>query len=208
MTEEVKTDDRPAWLPEKFKSGADMATAYSELEKKFSAPPENYDLTKSKFIDGEHEAFKDLAQFAKSKRVPADVMDKFQESVDKYFGEFQTDPSKEWEKLGANGKERVDKLNNFVKAHLEEPEYKALMSNLNTAESVVALENLRNKFMSDSSTVPSGNTGSAIAGSTMEELQAELNSNLDKYQSDPKYRKDLMGRMELVKNKAFIDKRW
>lgn len=32
-------DSRPAWLPEKFKSAEDMAKAYSELEKKMSAPP-------------------------------------------------------------------------------------------------------------------------------------------------------------------------
>ena len=30
--------DRPAWLPEKFQSAEDMAKAYSELEKKLSAP--------------------------------------------------------------------------------------------------------------------------------------------------------------------------
>lgn len=30
--------DRPQWLPEKFKSAEDMARAYSELEKKLSAP--------------------------------------------------------------------------------------------------------------------------------------------------------------------------
>lgn len=32
-------DQRPAWLPEKFKSAEDLAKAYSELEKKLSAPP-------------------------------------------------------------------------------------------------------------------------------------------------------------------------
>jgi hypothetical protein len=208
MTDDVNTETRPEWLPEKFKTPVEMATAYSELEKKFSAPPENYDLTKSKFLDGEHEAVKELAQFAKSNRVPAAVMDKFQESVDKYFSEFQRDPAKELEKLGADGKARMDKLDGFVKAHLDEPQYKALMSNLNTAESVIALENLRNKFMSDTTTVPNGNAGSSDAGSTMEELQAELNQNLDKYQADPKYRKDLQGRMEQVKNKQFVDKRW
>jgi len=34
---EASTDDRPEWLPEKFKSAEDMAKAYSELEKKFSS---------------------------------------------------------------------------------------------------------------------------------------------------------------------------
>lgn len=34
---EASTDDRPEWLPEKFKSPEDLAKAYSELEKRFSS---------------------------------------------------------------------------------------------------------------------------------------------------------------------------
>lgn len=202
------TGDRPEWMPEKFKTVADMAKSYKDLEKNFSQPPENYDLSKSKFLDSNHEAVKDLAQFAKSKRVPAEVMDKFLETTDKYFGEFERDPEKEMAKIGENAKERMDKLNNFVKAHLEEPQYKALMSNINTAESVLALENLRNKFMSESTTIPKGNEGSSTSTPTMAELQAEMTKNLDKYKTDPAYRKDLQARMGLVQNKGFVDKQW
>jgi hypothetical protein len=32
-------NDRPQWLPEKFKSAEDMAQAYSELEKKLGQAP-------------------------------------------------------------------------------------------------------------------------------------------------------------------------
>ncbi len=39
---DASTDDRPEWLPEKFKSAEDMAKAYGELEKKFSSrTPQN-----------------------------------------------------------------------------------------------------------------------------------------------------------------------
>ena len=34
---DASTDDRPEWLPEKFKSAEDLAKAYSELEKKFGS---------------------------------------------------------------------------------------------------------------------------------------------------------------------------
>jgi hypothetical protein len=34
---DASTDDRPSWLPEKFKSPEDMAKAYSELEKKLGS---------------------------------------------------------------------------------------------------------------------------------------------------------------------------
>ncbi len=33
-------EDRPQWLPEKFKSAEDMAKAYSELEKKLGQAPQ------------------------------------------------------------------------------------------------------------------------------------------------------------------------
>ncbi len=47
---DASTDDRPEWLPEKFKSPEDLAKAYGELEKKFSsrakeAPVEETDST-------------------------------------------------------------------------------------------------------------------------------------------------------------------
>lgn len=35
----MTTEDRPAWLPEKFDSAEAMATSYAELEQKLSAPP-------------------------------------------------------------------------------------------------------------------------------------------------------------------------
>lgn len=40
QAEEPQSQDRPQWLPEKFKSPEDMARAYSELEKKLGSKPE------------------------------------------------------------------------------------------------------------------------------------------------------------------------
>jgi len=37
-TKETTTEPRPEWLPEKFKSGEDLAKAYDELQKKLGAP--------------------------------------------------------------------------------------------------------------------------------------------------------------------------
>lgn len=201
-------NNRPEWLPDKFKSPEDLAKAYSELEKNYMAPPENYDLSRSKYLSADHDAVKDLAQFAKGKRVPADVMDKFLGTVDAYFSEFEKDPDVEMAKLGDNAKERIDKLNNWTKANLPEAEYKALMSNLSTGESVLALEKLRDKVMSGNNSVPNGNSGSSASMTpTMADLQKELNNNLEKYKTDPAYQKDWTARMTQAK-KGFVDKAW
>jgi hypothetical protein len=46
---ETQEPERPEWLPEKFKTGEDLAGAYAELQKKFSQgkhkAPENYDTS-------------------------------------------------------------------------------------------------------------------------------------------------------------------
>lgn len=49
-----QTDDRPSWLPEKFKSPEDLAKAYSELEKKQSqGEPKETDSNDGKTPEGE-----------------------------------------------------------------------------------------------------------------------------------------------------------
>ena len=57
--------ERPQWLNEKFKTAADLAKSYNELEKKFSQAPEEYDLSKSKFLDGDYEPIQDLLKISK-----------------------------------------------------------------------------------------------------------------------------------------------
>ena len=45
------TGDRPAWLPEKFKTGEDLAKSYSELERKFADQPKAPDNYSWDFVD-------------------------------------------------------------------------------------------------------------------------------------------------------------
>jgi hypothetical protein len=47
--------DRPEWLPEKFKDPADMAKAYSELEKKLGQPAEEAEQVEEKAEDKEEQ---------------------------------------------------------------------------------------------------------------------------------------------------------
>lgn len=202
------TGDRPPWLPEKFKSAQDMAKSYNELEKTIGRAPEKYDFTKSKKLDPNYKPFIELQELARSKRVPQEVMDKFQDSVDKYMSEFDTDFDEEMKKMGPDAKERIEVLNNWGKANLEESDFKALTRNLRDAESIVAFEKLRNKFMTGNSSIPNGNE-TQNAAPNMEDLQAELTNNLEKYKADPKYRKDIQSRIAAVgQQPGFVDKNY
>lgn len=62
----AKAEDRPKWLPEKFKSGDDLAKAYTELEKKLSgAAPDAKDIPKPKLEAPEAQPKLDMAALSK-----------------------------------------------------------------------------------------------------------------------------------------------
>lgn len=202
--------ERPTWLNEKFKSTADLAKSHHELEKRLGTVPEDYDLSKSKYLDPDYEPFHDLKKFAKDKRVPQDVFDKMIESFDKYMDEFnpEEDQREEINKLGPNAKDRLTTLNNWAKANLSQESFEALTGNLRTADAVKALEELRSKMMSTNPHVPNGNEGASHSAASINDLQLELQTNYEKYKSDAKYRADLTNRFDIAlkNNPTYVDK--
>lgn len=200
---------RPDWLPEKFKTAADLAKSYHDLEKRFSVAPEEYDFTKSRYIDPDYVPFQELRQIAKDKRVPKDVMDKMVDSFDKYMDEFKVDYDEEVKKLGDGARDRIKVLDNWAKANLTKESYDAISSSMNNAESIKALEELRGKFMSNTPQVPTGNSGSVENTQSIDDLKLEMTENLEKYKTDTAYRKDWQRRMELAAkagNHGYVDK--
>ena len=159
--------DRPTWLNEKFKSAADLAKSYEALEKKFGTPPDEYDLTKSKFIDPAYAPFQEFAALAKEKRVPKEVMDKMVDTLNKYMDEFSTNPQEELTKLGENAIERIKLLDNWAKTNLSESSYQALTTNLRNADAIKALEELRGKMMSNTVVIPPGNDAANLNVETL-----------------------------------------
>jgi hypothetical protein len=202
------TGERPAWLPEKFKTAADMAKSLSELEKRFGTVPEDYDFSKSKYLDADYEPFQNLKKIAKEKRVPQEVINTMLESVDKYMDEFSTDYEEEIKKLGENARDRITTLDNWAKANLSKDSYEGLTSSLSNAESVKALEELRGKMMSNTTQIPTGNTGAVDAPASVNDIQLELSNNLQKFKTDGKYREDIQRRLQVaVKNSpGYVDK--
>jgi hypothetical protein len=199
---------RPTWLPDKFKTTADLAKSYHELEKRVGTVPDDYDFSKSKYLDPDYVPFSELKQIAKDKRVPQEVIDKMLESVDKYMDEFTIDDNEEIKKLGENANDRLTTLNNWAKANLSQVSYEALTNNLRSAESVKALEELRTKFMSTTIQVPNGNDGATHNAATLEDIKMELSNNLAKYKTDKTYQKDISARLEIAAKNAggYVDK--
>lgn len=200
--------DRPSFLPEKFKSVSDLANGYSELEKKFGSAPSEYDFSKgSDWIDSDYDGFKELAQVAKEKRVPQEVLDKMLETTGSYLGQFKTDFNAELHKLGDNAKERLTVLDNWAAANLSEKARDALFNSIDTAEGIEAIEELRGIMMGNESNIPTGNESDMTSTLTVEEVQDEIARNIDKYTSDETYRNEMKRKIERVApNSGFKDK--
>jgi hypothetical protein len=70
--ERTETEERPDWLPEKFKSVEDMAKAYSALESKLGQPQQEKETTEEVEVSGEESA-SDVAQLLDDKGLDFDV---------------------------------------------------------------------------------------------------------------------------------------
>jgi hypothetical protein len=195
------TGDRPDWLPGQFKKASDVAKSYQELQKRFGEAPSEYSWEAGKgWVEPDYEPFQELAQFAKSKRVPQDVMDKMLSTVGKYLDEFGVDYEAEKAALGEKADERLDILNNWAKSNLSEQSFHALTSNLRTADSVLALEELRSKMLGQNTMIPGNEQAQSDGVFTMEDLHSELRNNMDKYKKDPRYRREITEKIERLQN--------
>lgn len=191
--------ERPQFLPEKYKSVADVAKAYKELESRLGTAPKEYDFSKGEsWMEPDYEPFHHMADFAKSKHVPQDVMDKMLETVGLYLDEFRTDMTEEKAKLGENATQRLQTLNNWAKSNLSEKAFATLSASMRSADAIEALEEIRNRMINNSTIVPGGNAPLGNGGMTLEEYRSELNANFAKYKTDPAYRKDMERKLENV----------
>ena len=191
--------DRPEWLPDKFKTVADAAKSYSELEKRVGSAPAEYNLEKGQgWIEPDYVPFQDMLSLAKSKHVPQDVMDSMLESVSKYLDEFKVDPTEEKTRLGDKADERLGMLDNWIKSNFTPETHAALANNLKTADAILALEEVRNKMLNSNTVIPNSNHDVTSNAATLQDIQTELNNNLEKYKKDPIYRRELQSKMEVA----------
>ncbi len=93
---EIDAESKPEWLPEKFKTGEDLAKSYGELEKKLGAhtgAPEEYKLEVPEGLEDysitQDDPFaKDFANVLKESGVNQDTYDKI---ANLYFSKIQAD---------------------------------------------------------------------------------------------------------------------
>lgn len=206
---ENQTEDRPSWLPEKFKSAEDLAKAYSELQSKFGSkdqadapatPPdaEVKDALESKGLDlntfseeygqrGElsPESYEKLQQAG----YPRNIVDDYIEGQKARGALYESEV-----KSIAGGNEQFNEMIDWAKANLSPQEinaYNNVIDSGDPSQAKLAVAGIYQKFSSNRPTEPNLFKGSNLAPSndayeSIAQMQKDM-ANPD-YAKDPAFR--------------------
>lgn len=195
--EVAPVSDRPEWLPEKYKSGEDLAKAYKELESKLGSKEE--DLRSKIMEELQAEAFKDRPASAGEYQLP-DIVDEesgvdskllqwwsehsfengysqeeFQQGIQMYMeaiGQSGPDLEAEVKKLGENANQRIQAVSLFANKFFPSEVMPALERLCETSEGIVALEHIMDS-MKDVSVAESANSASGISEQSLREMMKD-----------------------------------
>tara|TARA_R110002050_G_scaffold36370_6_gene91150 strand:- start:8832 stop:9575 length:744 start_codon:yes stop_codon:yes gene_type:complete len=147
LTEGIKgSGDTPEWYKaDKYKSVADQAKAYTDLEKKFGgftgAPKEGYAMPEG--VDQGDELMEALQGFAEKTNMN---QDSFNEAWDLLLAQSdaveEVSAEAEIAKLGDNAEGRIKTVEQFMKNNLDSETYERLRFSVNSAESIELVEAL------------------------------------------------------------------
>jgi hypothetical protein len=204
------TEERPDWLPEKFKSAEDMAKAYSELESKLGQPQQQQE-TEEVAVTGE-ESSSEVAELLDNKGLDFDV---FQQEYNE-TGQLSPDAYQALEEAGfpesmvdswiagqnalasqmttemydvAGGGEQYAEMVQWAADNLPDNEVNAYNATMESGDPNLirlAVQGLNARYRSEAEpTLLQGGTGAVSTGGRFDST-AELTAAM----SDPRYAKD------------------
>ena len=138
--------DQPEWYKaDKYKSVAEQAKAYTELEKKFGgftgAPKDGYSVIEG--VESDDALWQELVSFGEKTNMSQSAMNDAWEllSAQDQAAE-EVSMEVELQKLGDNGVERVKVVEQYMKNNLDGDTYERLRYAVNSAEAVELIEAL------------------------------------------------------------------
>lgn len=195
--------ERPDYLEPKYKSMAEQAKAYKELQKTLGATsgaPEKYDLDAFKdYVDPNNDTLKDYLEYAKGNRFTQDAISKTMDTFVKYQKSLVPNIDAEIAKLGPDGARKIETVQRWAENNLSDKSLDALGKITNKAEVVEFLDEVRQFSLHQQSQPP----GQVDATSTFKplsvaEVREEMITNYKKYQDDPAYRKEITKKFEMA----------
>ena len=194
--------DRPEWLPEKYKTGEDLAKAYKALESKLGGKQE--ELRASILEELQADAFKDRPESAGDYQLPEGIneeeavnsellkwwsetafengysQEEFQKGIEMYMsaaGQQVSGPDLEAEakKLGENANDRIQAASAFAKKMFSEEQLPAIERLFEGADGILVMEVIMEALKDGDFSGDASNS----AGVTEAELKQMMN--------DPRY---------------------
>lgn len=204
-------EERPGWLPEKFRSPEDLAKAYSELEKRFSVPAEkpkaeaqvdpaasgtlNLEGYASEYAETGQLSQESIQKLVQS-GIPESVINNYIEGI-QALGDAQTNQI--YGMVG--GETQYNSMLEWASESLDEAEidaFNSIMDGGNTAAMQMAVRGLHaryaqingqpSKLIQGETTGPSGGAFRSVA-----EVTAAMKD--PRYQKDAAYRRDVENRL-------------
>lgn len=188
---------RPDWLKPKYKSAADQAKAYVEVEKKlgaFKGAPEEYDLALPDHPDivfrKDDPVLGEFLENAKKNGVSQEYVSELLGTYAHAMTMHLPNPDAEMKKLGARASEEIQILGQWASSNLTPSEFETFKRMTTTAESVRLFEKMRRIATSADVAQP----GSVHVHRETEEQVRKLVSD-PRYDTDPNFRAEVKRRM-------------
>lgn len=224
--QEVQVDDRPEWLPDKFKTPEDLANAYNSLEGKLGSnnqeqqedlpPTEVQDSTEedsqTSAIIAASDEFSEQGQLSEETYKTLEASGLSRNLVDSYIeGQQALQASGEAELLSEiGGREAYEQISEWASEALSENQLDAYNKALETGtdeQAALALDWIKTKYeeangVSPSSFIQGGTKGS---GESAFESRAQVLAAMSekdargkkRYEVDPAYRKEIERRLAI-----------
>jgi hypothetical protein len=210
--EQAPTEERPEWLPEKFKSAEDMANAYSELEKKLGQPaseeeqqaeeePQQQQETENEndkpeagnyneaVVEASQEFFKNDGQLSDETYQKLEQVGLPRDLVDSYAaGQQALLQSEEAQIKGVAGGE-YDAMAEWANEHLPSEEVDAFdeaVTSGSIQQAKLAVQGLHARYQNATGSRPKTLVQGAVSGSST--MPFKSMQELARAQSDPRYR--------------------
>lgn len=189
--------NRPEFLKEKYKTVADQAKAYVEVEKKlgaFKGAPEQYDLSLEGYPDlkfsQDDPMFKDFLEGAKKNGVSQEYVTELLSTYAQALTANIPDPDAELQKLGPNGKQDLQILSQWANNTFSPSEVNIFNNMLTTADAVRFFEKVRSMTTEPPVAQPSS---SSVTRETVDQVKQLVND--PRYDKDPTFRDEVRMRM-------------
>ena len=196
---------RPDWVKPKYKSVAEQAKAYPELEKQLGqlgSAPDNYDLTDFQDkLKTDNPSLQKFMETAKKSRLGQDTFKEMLGTLVEYEQSLLPNSDIETAKLGPNANQTIETVRQWAANNLSQEACDVLGKIGNRADVIKFVDELRQVTLNARSQPP-GTThpGEGFKVYTLEDWNAELKvpSNAKRYTEDSKYRTEMQQKLKII----------